>query len=475
MKSLDTDAMSNGVKEVISHFGIEVLSNANRFQAAIKDFLPGHLLRAEREQLITSIRIGIGEELLKAVNKSVTEQESLIAADALLIKNGFSKSDSDSVLASFASALGWSNVSLVKQQATQQPTKQPQITQQQPIQQQTNQQENNQKQVKQAIQKLTKQPRITQTSLKPPTPVITTGYATALGVGTATLHGTLKNSAGVTVSLKFEIDTNSGFTSSYTKAGTPGSLSGSGSFSTVLTGLSAGTYYYRACYIEGSNAPVCDLQSPPLSFTVLPPPKNPVPIGILLILLVAFILGAVAVFSVPEISMPEISVSDTLEPPGIIATILTDKTNNEISEIFAQFSFSSSDDGGTFFRSDLNRLIANGGDDFIADYSPEDYPRLNRLIKERYTTVKSGQELQIEKEYGKVKGIDYHIFPVTTNFSDDVIFKTMCMKRKLNGSERYVNLRFLPRNENEFRELVHLVQQIDPEPRFLKAVPRDWI
>ena len=112
MKNLDTDTMSNGVKEVISHFGIGVLSDANRFRSGIKDFLPSHLLRAEREQLISSIRIGIGEELQKAVNKSVTEQERCLSvADALLIENDFS-GDSDSVLASFASALGWSNVSL---------------------------------------------------------------------------------------------------------------------------------------------------------------------------------------------------------------------------------------------------------------------------------------------------------------------------------------------------------------------------
>lgn len=109
MKNLDTDAMGDAIKEVISFCGIEVLADVNKFQAAIKDFLHSSTFATEQELLIFSVRIGIGKKLLNAVNKSVSEQKRVLGvADTLLTAEyGFLKERSDSILNAFAFALGW--------------------------------------------------------------------------------------------------------------------------------------------------------------------------------------------------------------------------------------------------------------------------------------------------------------------------------------------------------------------------------
>ena len=116
MKNLDTDAMSNAVKKVISLCGIDVLADERRFQAAIRDFLHSSALTTEQQLLVFSVRIGVGGELLKAINKTVSEQKRmLVVADSLLTaKYGFLKERSDNILGVFISALDWQGVSLPK-------------------------------------------------------------------------------------------------------------------------------------------------------------------------------------------------------------------------------------------------------------------------------------------------------------------------------------------------------------------------
>lgn len=130
LKNLDSYAMSKAVKEVITLCGIDVLSDANRFQAAIRDFLHSSSLTTEQQLLVFSVRIGIGGKLLKAVNNSVSEQKRmLIVADALLtLEYGFLKSRSHSILSVFMSALGWQQISLPKDTRLPQDRKQQSAT-----------------------------------------------------------------------------------------------------------------------------------------------------------------------------------------------------------------------------------------------------------------------------------------------------------------------------------------------------------
>ena len=112
MKGLDTDAMNSAMKKVISLCGVDVLADEKRFQAAIRDFLHGSVFAIEQQLLIFSVRIGIGIELLKAVNKTVSEQKRmLVVAEALLTAEyGFLKARSDDLLSVFVSALDWKGV-----------------------------------------------------------------------------------------------------------------------------------------------------------------------------------------------------------------------------------------------------------------------------------------------------------------------------------------------------------------------------
>jgi hypothetical protein len=109
MKILNTNAMSNAIKKVISLCGVDILADAFRFQAAIRDFMFSSTLKIEQQLLIFSIRIGIGEELLKAVNKQISEQKRIVTlSNALLtVEYGFQPSRSYSILEAFVSALGW--------------------------------------------------------------------------------------------------------------------------------------------------------------------------------------------------------------------------------------------------------------------------------------------------------------------------------------------------------------------------------
>ncbi len=117
MKNLHVDAMCNAVKEVVSLCGIEVLADASKFQAAIRDFLSNNsLYKTEQQTLAFAVRIGIGEVLLKGIDLSTSEQNRIITiADRILIDEyGFQKNRSDDILTAFASALGWQNIRLPK-------------------------------------------------------------------------------------------------------------------------------------------------------------------------------------------------------------------------------------------------------------------------------------------------------------------------------------------------------------------------
>lgn len=99
--------MSNAIKDVISLCGIGVLADVSKFQAAIKDFLFNYSLRTEQQLLIFSIKIGIGEELLKAVNKPASEQNKVLSAVNTILTAEYSltKEQIKSIIDSFVSAL----------------------------------------------------------------------------------------------------------------------------------------------------------------------------------------------------------------------------------------------------------------------------------------------------------------------------------------------------------------------------------
>jgi hypothetical protein len=116
MKILNSGAMSSAIKEVVSLCGIEVLADANMFQAAIRDFMFSNTFCTEQQLLIFSVKIGIGEELLKATKDSVTDRKRvlLLANDLLTVEYGFLQSRSDSILEAFSLALGWSKADAPK-------------------------------------------------------------------------------------------------------------------------------------------------------------------------------------------------------------------------------------------------------------------------------------------------------------------------------------------------------------------------
>ena len=118
MKRLNSDAMSSAVKEVVSLCGIDVLADANKFQAAVRDFMFNSALCTEQQLLIFSVRIGIGEELLKAIKNSENDRKRvlLVANDLLTVEYAFLQSRSNSILEAFALALGW-NLSDIPQSA----------------------------------------------------------------------------------------------------------------------------------------------------------------------------------------------------------------------------------------------------------------------------------------------------------------------------------------------------------------------
>ncbi|MBO1306307.1 hypothetical protein JZO70_09055 [Enterococcus sp. 669A] len=109
MKYLNNQAMGTAVKEAISLCGIKVLADTNKFQAAIRDFLPGSLLKNERHLLVFSIEIGVGRRLLETVNKPISDQKrTLWIVDSLLtVEYGFMDIRSKEILHAFMLALGW--------------------------------------------------------------------------------------------------------------------------------------------------------------------------------------------------------------------------------------------------------------------------------------------------------------------------------------------------------------------------------
>jgi hypothetical protein len=164
------------------------------------------------------------------------------------------------------------------------------------------------------------------------------------------------------------------------------------------------------------------------------------------------------------IRTPEI-LTPGLEIPKVAATFLTDKTDQEISEIFKKFhitSRTSSDENG-HFRERLEGVIANEGYDFIdGQYNPQED---DFVIEKRYTPIIFDKKLFIVEKRGKVKGLDYDIKPYWVKEPHrKPWWNDLMLKRNLNGSERYINLHILPRDEHELLELVDLIQQIDPDP-----------
>ncbi|MDR1135429.1 MAG: DUF6273 domain-containing protein [Clostridiales Family XIII bacterium] len=113
-KTLNVDTMSKAVKNTISHQGLGVLADATMFKSTIGDFIPGSYWEIARELLISSIKRGVGKELLKAASKTTAERvRALSVAGTILIEECmFSQRASDSILKVFASALGWGDVAI---------------------------------------------------------------------------------------------------------------------------------------------------------------------------------------------------------------------------------------------------------------------------------------------------------------------------------------------------------------------------
>jgi len=109
LRDLNVETMSKAIKDIISMFGIEILTDSKRFQALIKDFMFGDSLKIEQQILIFVVNIGIVEILLRGVEGSATERKRMVVlANSILIDQyGFMESRSESILGAFALAFGW--------------------------------------------------------------------------------------------------------------------------------------------------------------------------------------------------------------------------------------------------------------------------------------------------------------------------------------------------------------------------------
>lgn len=116
MKDLNSNAMNKAVKEAISLCGIEVLTDANRFHAAMKDFMRN--MATEQYILAFAVKVGIGEMLLRGYTKSDGGQKRAISAANKLLSNefGFQKIRCDEILAAFTSAIEWYGTNFPKDQ-----------------------------------------------------------------------------------------------------------------------------------------------------------------------------------------------------------------------------------------------------------------------------------------------------------------------------------------------------------------------
>lgn len=111
MNQLDTLAMSEALKEVIKHCGVDVLSDNRRFQSVIKDVMTKKSLKTERRLLMFSVEIGIGKELLKVIDKEKEDKErALVIIDKKLTDYGFNQNYRTKILSAFKVALGWDEV-----------------------------------------------------------------------------------------------------------------------------------------------------------------------------------------------------------------------------------------------------------------------------------------------------------------------------------------------------------------------------
>lgn len=116
MKSLNKEMMTDAVKKIVCLCGIAIITDTNRFQAAINDVMCSNSLNTERQLLIFAVRIGVGEKMFKGVGQSVNVQKHMLinAYTMLTVEYGFTRKRSRNLLEVFAMALGWNKEEVVQ-------------------------------------------------------------------------------------------------------------------------------------------------------------------------------------------------------------------------------------------------------------------------------------------------------------------------------------------------------------------------
>lgn len=113
MDKLNVKKIKDALRELIDQCGIDVLSDYDRFKAAIKDIMTDSQLKNERQLLVFSIKIGVGKELLKAVKaETKAKREAMGVATHLLDMYGFEKEYREDILKAYTLALGWDDESI---------------------------------------------------------------------------------------------------------------------------------------------------------------------------------------------------------------------------------------------------------------------------------------------------------------------------------------------------------------------------
>jgi len=101
--------MGRAVRQAVTFFGVDILTDRRRFQAGIGDLLPGAGYRVERETLLFAIRMDIGRAILEGDGQSVLEKRRWIERvfHTMVEEMGLNAARSRAVAHALAVGLAW--------------------------------------------------------------------------------------------------------------------------------------------------------------------------------------------------------------------------------------------------------------------------------------------------------------------------------------------------------------------------------
>ena len=103
---MDKRAMREAVTRCVAHFGTKILTDKNKFKAAILDFLPSYAYKEERDWLFFSVdMLDIGSVLVQV--SPVNYPNFYRNAHEKLQKRGINAETADAILQAFTGALKW--------------------------------------------------------------------------------------------------------------------------------------------------------------------------------------------------------------------------------------------------------------------------------------------------------------------------------------------------------------------------------